>query len=76
MQSIEVLFNPRGDRSADPISFAAKGEGTLKFLVTDVAEGNWQVWRDGRILRPAVVVSGDAGALYFEGSPGSYSLRR
>jgi Heparinase II C-terminal domain/Heparinase II/III-like protein len=71
-----VLFNPRGDRSAEPISFAASGGGTLKFLVTDVVEGAWQVWRDGRIARPAVVASGDAGVLYFEGSAGSYSLRR
>jgi len=44
--------------------------------VTDVAEGNWQVWRDGRIVLPAVVASGDAGVLYFEGAAGSYSLRR
>jgi hypothetical protein len=71
-----VLFNPRGDRSADPISFVASGEGILKFLVTDVGEGNWQVWRDGRIVLPAVVASGDAGVLYFEGVAGSYSLRR
>jgi Heparinase II C-terminal domain len=71
-----VLFNPRGDRSADPISFAASGGGTLKFLVTDVVEGNWQVWRDGRIVLPAVVASGDAGVLYFEGLAGNYSLQR
>jgi hypothetical protein len=71
-----VLFNPRGNRSADPISFVVKGDGTVKFLVTDVAEGNWQVWRDGRMARPAVLASGDAGVLYFEGPAGSYSLRR
>jgi hypothetical protein len=71
-----VLFNPRGDRSAQPIAFAARGEGTLKFLVTDVAEGAWQVWRDGRIVLPTVIASGDAGVLYFEGAAGSYSLRR
>jgi hypothetical protein len=71
-----VLFNPGGGRSGEPISFVVRGEGTLKFLVTDVAEGPWQVWRDGGIVRPAVVASGDAGVLYFEGPAGSYSLRR
>jgi hypothetical protein len=44
--------------------------------VTDVAEGAWQVWRDGRIVLPTVIASGDAGVLYFEGAAGSYSLRR
>jgi hypothetical protein len=44
--------------------------------VTDLAEGNWQVWRDGQIANPALVVSHDAGTLYFGGQAGSYSLRR
>jgi hypothetical protein len=71
-----VLFNPLGGRAAQPVTFAAQGPGTLKFLVTDLAEGPWQVWRDGRIVAPALEVSGDAGTLYFEGSAGNYSLRR
>ena len=48
----------------------------FQFLVTDVAEGTWQVWRDGKIVKPAVTVTGDAGVLNFEGPAGSYSLRR
>jgi hypothetical protein len=71
-----VLFNPRGDRATQPVSFAARGSGTLKFLVTDLTEGTWQVWRDGGIVAPALEVSGDAGTLYFEGPAGNYSLRR
>jgi heparin/heparan-sulfate lyase len=71
-----VLFNPRGDRTAGPVSFAVQGEGALKLLVTDLAEGTWQVRRDGRIARPAITVSGDSGVMYFEGPAGHYSLLR
>jgi hypothetical protein len=71
-----VLFNAGGDRVRGPISFQVGGGGTLRFLVTDLAEGNWQVWREGRIANPALVVSHDSGTLYFNGQAGSYSLRR
>ena len=71
-----VLFNPAGLRATEPVSFALRGEGTMKVLVTDLAEGTWQVWRDGQIAVPALTVSGDAGTAYFEGPAGSYVLRR
>jgi heparin/heparan-sulfate lyase len=70
-----VLFNPAGDRTAKPVAFRVRGPALLKFLVTDLAEGTWQVWRDGEITRPAVVVPGDAGVACFEGPAGSYALR-
>jgi hypothetical protein len=50
--------------------------GSFQYLVTGLGEGNWQIWRDGRIVQPAVTVTSDAGTLYFEGPAGSYSLRR
>jgi heparin/heparan-sulfate lyase len=71
-----VLFNPVGGRAALPVSFAVKGEGTLRFLVTGLVQGNWQIWRDGRIARPSAPVSSDGGTLYFEGPAGRYTLRR
>ena len=51
-----------------------KGDG--KSEVPGYRRRGGQVWRDGRIVSPAVVASGDAGVLYFEGLAGSYSLRR
>ena len=71
-----VLFDSRGDRNADPLAFSVQGDGTLKFLVTDLAEGTWQVWRDGKIAVPALSVSADDGTAYFEGRSGRYELRR
>jgi heparin/heparan-sulfate lyase len=48
----------------------------MKYLVTDLAAGAWQVWRDGKSVRPAMRVAESEGTLYFEGPAGSYQLRR
>jgi len=71
-----VLFNRNSERTDRPVSFTVKGGGKLKYLVTDLAAGTWQVWRDGGIVHPAVPVSSSAGTLYFQGPSGNYSLRR
>ncbi|MDP6777046.1 MAG: heparinase, partial [Candidatus Latescibacteria bacterium] len=71
-----VLFSRSGQRLDEPISLELSGEGALKILVADLAEGTWQVWRDGEIVAPAVEVTADAGILYLEGPGGSYALRR
>ena len=71
-----VWFQRAGARTDRPVSFTVSGASNLRYLVTDLAEGTWQVWRDGAIVFPALNVSGDAGTLYFEGPPGAWSLRR
>ena len=59
------------------VTIASSGPfGVMKFLVTDLAAGTWQVWRDGKIVRPAASVVESEGTLYFEGPAGSYQLRR
>ncbi|MFB3828363.1 MAG: heparin/heparin-sulfate lyase HepB [Bryobacteraceae bacterium] len=68
-----VWFARSGQRAAS-VSFTLKT--AAKCLVADLAEGTWQIWRDGRIVRPAVEVSGETGALYFDAAPGAYTLRR
>jgi heparin/heparan-sulfate lyase len=70
-----VCFQKESGRIVRPVSFAVSGAGTLRYLMTDLAEGTWQVWRDGRIVMPAATVR-EFGTLYFEGPPGSYELRR
>ena len=71
-----MLFARDGRSTNRPFSFTSAGTGPLKYLVADLSEGTWQVWRDGRIVHPAIQVTGTAGSLYFEGPPGEYSLRR
>jgi heparin/heparan-sulfate lyase len=71
-----VLFNPAGGRMAQPVSFAVSGDGTLRFLIADLAAGSWRVLRGGQPAGKQVAVSKDAGTLYFEGPAGEYTLRR
>ncbi len=71
-----VWFQTASERTERAVAFTVSGEGTMKYLVTDLAAGTWQVWRDGKISRPAVRVAESEGTLYFEGPPGSYQLRR
>jgi hypothetical protein len=71
-----VVFQSSGDRADRPVAFSVRGEGTLKFVVTDLATGTWQVRRNGQIAAPAMVVSDDEGVAYFEGPAGTYELRR
>jgi heparin/heparan-sulfate lyase len=68
-----VLFQRDGRRAKRPVTFQSRGN---RFLVTDLAEGDWRVLRDGAATGPAVRVTGDEGALWFEGQPGSYTLQR
>ena len=71
-----VLFNRSAERADSPVSFSLKGGGLFKFLVTDLAAGTWQVRREGRVFAPALIVSAEAGVLFFEGPAGKYRLLR
>jgi hypothetical protein len=68
-----VLFQRDGRRADRPVTFRSQG---TRFLVTDLVEGVWRVWRDGIALGPPVRVAGPEGTLWFEGPPGTYTLRR
>ncbi len=71
-----VLFNRISRRAGRAVSFSLPQGESYKVLVTDLAAGNWQVWRDGRVADPAMLVTEDAGTFYFEGPGGEYVLRR
>jgi hypothetical protein len=68
-----ILFQREGRRTDRPVRFRSDGR---RFLALDLAEGTWQVRRDGEVARPAVRVSAEEGALWLEGPPGNYELRR
>jgi len=71
-----VWFQKESERIDHALSFTVAGDGTLHYLVTDLAEGTWQIWRDGKIVTPAVTVTQTAGTLWFDGPPGTWELRR
>jgi hypothetical protein len=70
-----VLFNiePRSTRSA--VWFETVGGAELKFLLTGLAPGQWDLWRDGWLIEHGVIVRPTSGALYFTGAPGMYFVR-
>lgn len=71
-----VLFHADTTSARGAVSFSVTGGGTLKYLVTGLAPGTWEVWWNGWLEDPQGFVDPKAGALYFEGPPGSYFLRR
>jgi hypothetical protein len=71
-----VLFHADTTSARGAVSFSVTGGGTLKYLVTGLAPGTWEVWWNGWLEDPQGFVDPKAGALYFEGPAGSYFLRR
>jgi hypothetical protein len=70
-----VLFNiePRSTRSA--LWFETAAAAKLKILVTGLAPGQWDIWRDGWLVEHGTIVRPTAGALYFTGAGGMYFVR-
>ena len=58
------------------VFFDSNGGDKLKTLVAGLAPGVWEVWRNGWLDEPRVVVTREANALYYEGKPGGYFLKR
>ena len=48
----------------------------LKFLITDLKPGNWQVLKNSTVYLPVREVKVDDGVLCFEGTAGVYEFRR
>jgi heparin/heparan-sulfate lyase len=71
-----VLFRRESRRAEGRVTFATRGTTKLGYLVTDLAAGRWQVWRDGAMRIPAIAVSAEEGAASFTGPAGAYELRR
>jgi len=71
-----VLFHADSRSARSAVSFSVEGNGDLKYLVTGLAPGAWEIWWNGWLEDPQGAVEPRAGALYFEGPPGSYFLRR
>ncbi len=71
-----VIFNRDAEIMDTPFSFIIKGEDTFDILLTDMAEGTWQVLKDGNVLIPAIQVLNQEGIVYFKGSGGKYKLLR
>jgi hypothetical protein len=70
-----VLFHTEMQMAQSAVSFDVAGPTALRFLLTGLAPGAWEIWRAGMLENDEVLVAPDAGALYLTGKPGSYFLR-
>lgn len=73
-----VLFSRDSRQLSDSFSFEIpKAAGKqVKVLLTDLAEGSWNIIKDGKPFKRNVAVSPDAGTIYFTGAPGRYTVER
>ena len=71
-----VLFHTERGFARSALFFDVGGEGVLKFLVASLAPGTWEIWWRGYLVDHQGGVERETGALYFEGRPGGYFLRR
>jgi len=69
-----VLFPSEGDHPRT-ISFDAEGSGRLRFVITGLSMGTWEVWWRGGLVDPDLPAR-PGGTLVFDGAPGGYFLRR
>lgn len=68
-----VLFSKSGDQLQEEITFTVSGlQDELKYLVTDLRAGEWQLTGSSGLSLEATE---DGGAVYFSGQPGTYTLR-
>jgi len=71
-----ALFHAEATTARSAVSFRVEGTEILKYLVTGLAPGDWEIWWNGWLEDPQGFVEPRSGALYFEGPAGSYFLRR
>ena len=71
-----ILFHTELRSARSAVSFAVDGDSPIRILVTGLAPGAWEVWRNGWLEEPEADVRPEEGSLYREARAGSYFLRR
>jgi hypothetical protein len=71
-----AVFHREKQMQNSALHFDAKGSAKVSCLVAGLAPGYWEVWWNGYLEDLEGLVRPEAGALWFEGDPGSYFIRR
>lgn len=71
-----VTFSKDSQPLPGKFNFAVSGGQTMKFVITDLIPGTWQIKKDGKVYIPALEVRTDDGILSFEGTAGRYEFLR
>lgn len=71
-----VTFSKDGETINGKAEMDVQGNGTFKFVMTDMKPGTWQVKKDGKIFIAYKWVGAEDGVLSFEGGSGHYEFSR
>ena len=71
-----VLFRGDSRRSNQNVQFTVPGRATCRFLVTDLASGEWRARREGAQDVQTIEVSQETGAAWFVGPAGTWTLTK
>lgn len=71
-----VTFSKDGETINGKAEMDVQGNGTFKFVMTNMKPGTWQVKKDGKIFIPYKWVGTEDGVLSFEGGSGHYEFFR
>ena len=71
-----VTFCKDGETINGKAEMDVQGNGTFKFVMTNMKPGTWQVKKDGKIFIPYKWVGAEDGVLSFEGGSGHYEFFR
>ena len=71
-----VTFSKDGETINGKAEMDVQGNGTFKFVMTNMKPGTWQVKKDGKIFIAYKWVGTEDGVLSFEGGSGHYEFFR
>lgn len=71
-----VTFSKDGEQINGKAEMDVQGNGTFKFVMTNMKPGTWQVKKDGKIFIAYKWVGTEDGVLSFEGGSGHYEFFR
>ncbi len=71
-----VTFSKDGETINGKAEMDVQGNGTFKFVMTNMKPGTWQVKKDGKIFISYKWVGAEDGVLSFEGGSGHYEFFR
>lgn len=71
-----VTFSKDGETINGKAEMDVQGNGTFKFVMTNMKPGTWQVKKDGKIFIAYKWVGAEDGVLSFEGGSGHYEFFR
>ncbi|HYO83252.1 MAG TPA: hypothetical protein VES20_17740 [Bryobacteraceae bacterium] len=72
-----VLFHTEPALARSVLSFdAGSAADSLNFVITGLAPGVWEVWRNGWVVDQGVTVRAGEAVLFFQERSGSYFIRR